>query len=46
MLLLQLEINSTRDVWKFCQIRFGQNFQTSLRHDRQEKYKASKRAKK
>ena len=38
MLLVQLGINnSTRDIWKFCQIRlaprpvqFWQNFQTSL----------------
>jgi hypothetical protein len=37
MLLVQLGINSTRDVWKFCQIglapaarQFWQNFQTSL----------------
>ncbi len=36
MLLVQLGINSTRDVWKFCQksprrlVQFWQNFQTSL----------------
>jgi hypothetical protein len=31
MLLVQLGINSTRDVWKFCQIcQFWQNFRTSL----------------
>ena len=37
MLLVQLRINNTRDVWKFCQIglarrlvQFWQNLQTSL----------------
>ena len=37
MLFVQFGINSTRDVWKFCQIglaprlvQFWQNFQTSL----------------
>ncbi len=37
MLLVQLGINSTRDVWKFCQldsprrlVQFWQNLQTSL----------------
>ena len=32
MLLVQLGINNTRDVWKFCRrlVQFWQNFQTSL----------------
>jgi hypothetical protein len=34
MLLVQLRINSTRDVWKFAKLdsicQFWQNFQTSL----------------
>ena len=30
MLLVQLEINSTRDVWKFCQIGLAPAAQTSL----------------